>query len=473
MTTSQKPLVLYAVPPREGHMRPALQITSHLSSLGFDVTVLGTQRWRPAIEAAGAHFSPIIGLWATLDDPSRWPSIASASSPASRLAASLSGGFVTLLPSGLESVRYALAAIRRRRPGREKIVVLSDTCFSGTLALKLGADLPEGFEQDETIRSVGIGVVPTFWTSAERPPWGSGLPIDASSAGRQRNIRTLQETWDSVAEERARWILTAMNCPRPLESLYSDLSPATTRHPFWDASTICHDATLQMCLPGLEPTSSDWPERIKFAGTLPIKPPPADQSYPVWFSEIFSNSASICSSSSRKKIVFVAQGTEVLNHEVLLLPTLSALADREDVLVVACLCVKNAALDTTTLPDGRLPQNARVADYIPYDAVLAHADVFVSNSGYGGFSHAVANGVPMVQAGDTFDKPDIGRRVEWSGLGVFLEESPAQVDKLRTALDRVLGEDGFKRRAEELRGEARGYDPLGMVGEEILRVAGL
>ncbi|CAI0644903.1 unnamed protein product [Colletotrichum noveboracense] len=467
VATRTKPCVLYAVPPREGHMRPALQIVKRLITNGFDVTILGTQRWKSTIEATGGHFSPIIGLWGTLDDPDRWPKIAHASNSAARLAASLDGGFVSLLPSGLESVRFALAGMRRRQPDCG-IIVLSDTCFSGTLGLKLGTDLPEGFNKGEKIKTIGVGVVPTFWSSAERPPWGTGLPFDDSEAGKERNSDILRKTCNADAEERARWVLGIMGCPKPIESLYDNIS-TTVVHPFWDASTICHDVTLQMCLPSLEFRSSDWPDRIKFAGTLPIKPLPATLSYPAWFDDIISNSASLHGSkSNRKRIVFVAQGTEVLDHGELILPTIKALSESDDVFVVACLCVAGAKLDTSSLPDQVLPRNARVVDYFPYDAILAHADVFVSNSGYGGFQHAVSNGVPMVQAGNTFDKPDIGRRIEWSGLGVFLEDSPVTVEAVGKALTEVLATDTYKTRAEELRTEAGTFDPLKKVEDEIM-----
>ncbi|KDN67295.1 putative UDP-glucuronosyl/UDP-glucosyltransferase [Colletotrichum sublineola] len=462
-----KPHILYAVPPREGHMRPALQISKHLHDNGFNVTVLGTQKWQATIQAAGAYFSPILGLWRTLDDPTRWPDVAHASSPAARLAASLDGGFVSLLPSGLESIRFALAAIRRQEP-RCQIIVLSDTCFSGTLALRLQTDLPVGFEEGEDIRTIGIGVVPTFWTSPERPPWGSGLPLDQSERGIRRNVQAIQETWNNAAEERARWVLAMMNCAKDVESLYDDLSP-TIQHPFWDASTICHDTTLQMCLPSLEFPSSDWPGKIKFAGTLPIKPLPPNLVYPSWFNEILANSATLHPSTlDRRKIVFVAQGTEVLDHRELIIPTMKALAGQDDVLVIACLCVAGATLGTDNFEDGKMPSNARVVDYFPYDAILAHADVFVSNSGYGGFQHAVANGVPMVQAGNVFDKPDIGRRIEWSGLGIYMVESPPTVRGIHLAVTTVLSDGKYQKRANVLKKEAEESDPFKQITEEIL-----
>lgn len=242
MPDTDRPLILYALPPREGHIRPALQICSHLVSRGFDVTLLGTPRWKHAIEAAGASYAPVIGLWATLDDlfspKSRWRHVLAAPSPAEQrrlLTADLSH---KVLAGGLESVRHALAEMRHRHQllssssgttaaattawlrGTKTVVILSDTCFSGTLPLKLGADMPPGYE-GVTIRTVGIGVVPQFWAAPARPPWGLGLPHDPSEEGVQRNLREYAKEWDQQAEERARWVLESLNCDETVDMLFA------------------------------------------------------------------------------------------------------------------------------------------------------------------------------------------------------------------------------------------------------------
>ena len=81
----------------------------------------------------------------------------------------------------------------------------------------------------------------------------------------------------------------------------------------------------------------------------------------------------------------VAQGTMELDYDLLVMPTIRAFAERPDVLVVAILCTRGATLDSklADLPQGRLPPNVHVVDHFPYDAVLEHADVFVSQGGYG------------------------------------------------------------------------------------------
>lgn len=223
----EKPILLYVLPPREGHMRPALQITSHLIARGFDITILGVTAWKDAITSAGAHFAPMIGLWATLDDltspKSRWkPILDLADNPKEmrrQLTAALSH---KVLPTGLESVRNALTEIRHRYSASwegRTVVILSDTCFSGTLPLKLGSDRPPGY-QNINLRTVGIGVVPQFWASSSRPPWGVGLPYDPTEAGVQRNLKVYAEEWDQEAEDRARWVCEALNCDETVDDLF-------------------------------------------------------------------------------------------------------------------------------------------------------------------------------------------------------------------------------------------------------------
>lgn len=460
-------------------MRPALQICACLIAKHIDVTILGSSKWEAAIKAVGAHFSPIIGLWNTLDDYTRWPTIAFATDPAQRLAASLAEGFTTLLPSGYQSVWFALAGMRSRL-GKRKIVVLSDTCFSGTIPLKLGADLPPGFDEEEELRVLGISVVPAHWVSPERPPWGSGLPYDSSEAGKARNCAAHAAVWNQDAEDKARDILNMMNCPKLLDTVLDKYTTDhhSLRHPFWDVVPFANDTTLQMGLSSLEYPASNWPLHFKFAGPLPLKALPSDLTYPPWWKDVEQHSATqgthLQAKGNRKRIITVTQGTEVLDYSQLIVPTICALSCRENLLVIVLLGARGATLDAYVehLPGQTLPANTRVLDYFPYDALLAHSDVFVSNSGYGGLTHAVTNGVPMVQTGKDFDKPDIGRRVEYAGLGLFLENPPPEPKDVQNAVDQILTDDTYRVRAKALQAEAKAARPLEMVEAEIMKLAG-
>jgi UDP:flavonoid glycosyltransferase YjiC (YdhE family) len=79
--------------------------------------------------------------------------------------------------------------------------------------------------------------------------------------------------------------------------------------------------------------------------------------------------------------------------------------------------------------------------------------VFVTNGGYGGLHFALAHGVPVVVAGETEDKMETSRRVEWSGTGINLRTANPSEKQIADAVGRVLNERRFRERAHALRGE--------------------
>ncbi|MGH3820631.1 MAG: glycosyltransferase, partial [Pseudonocardiaceae bacterium] len=93
----------------------------------------------------------------------------------------------------------------------------------------------------------------------------------------------------------------------------------------------------------------------------------------------------------------------------LVTPTVSGLAG-DDVLVVA-VGVRDP--DELGLPS--LRPNVRVARFIPFTLLLPFVDVYVTNGGFGGVQYALSHGVPIIVAGTTEDKPEIGHRVAYAG----------------------------------------------------------
>ncbi len=92
-----------------------------------------------------------------------------------------------------------------------------------------------------------------------------------------------------------------------------------------------------------------------------------------------------------------------------------------------------------------LPDNVRVATYLPYDQLLPRTDVFVSNGGYGGVHYALEHGVPLVVAGTTEDKAEVTARVEWSGAGVNLRTNRPTSDQVADAVRLVLDDPGYRK----------------------------
>lgn len=166
------------------------------------------------------------------------------------------------------------------------------------------------------------------------------------------------------------------------------------------------DHYAQFAVPGFEYPRRDLPPTVSFVGPVSRISRPA--ALPDWWSDL----------DEGRPVVHVSQGT-IVNEDPseLILPTLRALADHDVLVVVTTGGASLAAL-------GTLPQNARAAEFIGYDDLMPRVDVFVTNGGYGGLHYALAHGAPMVVAGDTEDKFETSRRVEWSRTGVNLRAAP-------------------------------------------------
>src|ERR1700732_2135047 len=175
----------------------------------------------------------------------------------------------------------------------------------------------------------------------------------------------------------------------------------------------------------------DLPPSVHFVGTPPMIPNQA--SLPSWAHEL----------DGSRKVVLVTQGT-LANHNFGLLigPTLAALANESDLLVVATA----GGRPVEAIP-GPIPANARLSQYLPFEWILPKIDVFVTNGGYGSVNQAMSFGIPLVTAGLTEDKADVNARVAWSGVGIDLATNEPTPQALRDAIRTVLDKPNYRSRA--------------------------
>jgi UDP:flavonoid glycosyltransferase YjiC (YdhE family) len=155
----------------------------------------------------------------------------------------------------------------------------------------------------------------------------------------------------------------------------------------------------------------------------------------------------------KQPVVLVTQGTIATDAQHLLAPSMKALAG-EDVLVIAAGVKSDefAGIDA-------VPANARVEAFIPFKPLLPHVDLYITNGGFGGIHHALANGVPIVCCGTTEDKPEICNRVAYSGVGINLKTKKPAPQRIQEAVKRVLSEPSYRQRARELQAELAQHDP--------------
>jgi UDP:flavonoid glycosyltransferase YjiC (YdhE family) len=91
-----------------------------------------------------------------------------------------------------------------------------------------------------------------------------------------------------------------------------------------------------------------------------------------------------------------------------------------------------------------------VESYLSYELILPETSVFVTNGGYNGVQQALSYGVPVVLAGASEDKPQVGARVNWSGAGIDLKTGTPTAEQIRDAVLLLLRDPGYRDRAKAL-----------------------
>ncbi len=417
---------LLCATPIQGHVAPLVAISEHLVSRGHRVSVLTGSRFRDAVTATGAQHRTLGGI-ADFDDRvmqdhlperDRHRGIA-------KLRYDIETIFIRTVPDQARAVEAAVAELAPD-------AILVDAAFAGILPTLL---------EDPAGRPpvLAAGVIPLSQSSTDAAPYGLGLAPSASAMGRVRN-RALNALVQQVLFRKTQQLAnrTMAELGRPgLPSFVLDLSRL-------------FDRFLQLSPAEFEYPRRDLSPNLRFVGTV-LPPAPVTGVLPEWWADLDGD----------RPVVHVTQGT-IDNKDFgrVVRPTLDALADREVLVVVA-----TGGRPVEELGD--LPPNARAAEFLPYDLLLPKTDVFVTNAGYGGTQYALSHGVPIVAAGDTEDKPEVSMRAAWAGVGVNLRTGTPTAAAVRRAVDTVLADHGYRRRAHVLAAQIRHYDTFGDIEAEL------
>ncbi|KAK2671111.1 hypothetical protein RAB80_013533 [Fusarium oxysporum f. sp. vasinfectum] len=412
---TSKPHLVFGATPVDGHTYPLIRIAEDLVQRGFEVTFIAGDQFEKAITDAGVQHVTV----PPLVNPKLMAEREAIPAGIPRLLYDIRHIFTGQTPERWRILKGVLEGIRAEDPERE-VVVMPETCFMGANPISLGGPLPKGYTKRPKV--INLNPIPYMATSIDTAPFGPGLPPDSTESGRARNQFMNQMMVggpfaDVIAHQEE--VLKGLGTTEILE-------PQIPFH-HW---MLMHDLSIQMCPPSLEYSRSDVPSNVKFS---------------------------------------VTQGTIARDATNLIIPTIKAFSDRDDLLVVAILGQRGAFLPD----DITIPSNTRVIDYLPYDALLPHASVFVMNAGYGGFLHGVTNGVPLVLAGETEDKPEIAMRGEWSGVAVNLKTGRPTPDTVRSGVDRILADDSFKKRVDEIKAENEAMKFFDFIEEQVLSVESL
>lgn len=414
--------VLVAAMPFAGHVQPMAAVAAELAGRGHEVVAYTGKKYGERFADVGARWLP----WEQAPDfdesdlAATFPQVTDGRGPRAVIA-NLEHVF---LRTGTGQAADLLAA------GPFDVLVSDQLAIGSALAA----------ERTRTPWA-SVAVSPLGLPSRDLPPIGLALLPGRGVAGRMRNA-ILRRTTQLVLGRRLDAVAAEVRASVELPP-----SPVPAMAAFYSPQLV-----LAHGVPELDFPRSDLPAHVHFVGRL--APPASGRRLPEWWSAV---------ETDERPLVHVTQGTYDVDPADLLLPALSGLAG---VPVQVAAATGGAALAAD-----RVPGNAHQAPFLPYDALLPRTAVMVTNGGFGGVLAGLAAGVPLVVAGGTLDKPEIARRVGWSGAGIDLRTGRPSALAVREAVERVLAEPSFAARAKQIAGSIGRHGGAAAAAELVERLA--
>ncbi|GJD22350.1 glycosyltransferase, MGT family [Rivularia sp. IAM M-261] len=412
-----------------GHVNPALPIVRKLVERGHEVWWYTGKGFKEKIEATGARHVPIrtgIDYTDVNTIPQSWIEQKDALKGVAQFKYYLKHGFIDSAVTQLED----LTNILNEFPAD---VLLCDVFCLGISWLHEKTGLPWA--------AFGMSALP--FNSRDTAPFGLGIPPGNSWVEKLRN-RFLNYLSQNVLMRDVKLHLDrarkSVGLPKKSQDFFT-----TALSPF---------LYLQGTTPSFEYPRSDLAPQIHFIGTF-LPPAPAFTP-PTWWDDLKLD----------KPIIHVTQGTVATEVKDLILPTIEAFAN-EDVLLI----VTTGGQPIENLQLNPIPKNVRLERFIPHAYLLPYVDVMVTNGGFNGVQTALAFGVPMVTAGQTEEKPEIGARVQWTGTGIDLKTSTPTPQQIRNAVMKILSSPKYKERAESFKAEINRYDTPTLATELLEQLA--
>jgi MGT family glycosyltransferase len=276
-----------------------------------------------------------------------------------------------------------------------------------------------------------ITFVPHFWhaTGAEDVPFGSGWSPARTPIGKAI-FRRLHK-FERMGLEYGR---DELNETRRVVGL----DPVDRVH-----GALSRELVIVGTLPQLEPPRT-WPEHVKVVGPVMWEPP----------------SDAVAIPQGDEPLVVVAPSTaQDLDHSVLG----AAVHGLRD-LPVRVLAAKNGREPARALQPGK---NTSVVDWVSYSQVFPPADVVVCHGGHGTIMRALTSGAAVVVTPASGDQYENAARVRWAKVGVSVPNRFIRSGSIAAAVEKVLAEPDYSKRALELAAWSAENDAAARAADEI------
>jgi len=396
----------------DGHVAPSLPIVQKLVERSHEVAWLTGRKYEGRIKAIGAKFHPL---------PEKTDS-------------SLTDMYV-FHPglkelTGLAQIKYYIKHIFL--DACEPEIEVLDTIIANFPADVLVGDTITFFtffkSEISGIPSAMISLLPLALPDKNVAPFGLGLTPGESFFPKARN-RFLNLLVNHVL---LRDVTQYANTTR------QKLGLPRLDGPFFPAMFQIPDLIMHISTPAFEYPRSNLPENLHFIGPI-LKEKELTYQQPAWWDDL-------CGVAP---VILVNQGTIATNLQDLVIPTIEGLQS-EPMLIIA-VPVKEGQI-------GKIPPNVRVEPFIPFEHLLPHVDVMITNGGYGGVQMALAHGIPLIVAGDTDDKMEVAARVEWSKTGINLKKQRPTADEIKYAVRKILDNPIYGDNAKRIQSDFSQYN---------------
>ncbi len=416
------PNFLFYTAPADGHFNPCRPIVKKLLSRGNKVGWITGKRYREKVERIGGTFFP----WPDEIDPGDialydfWPEL-NRLTGIKQVKYYLKHIFLDTIPLLLDRLDKVLAQFPA------DMVIADNITFAPFIKTELGGP-----------PSAMISLLPLSYPSIDTAPFGLGLLPHKGFMYRKRNQFLYIFFKYFLFREMGRYvnnIRTKLNLP-PIN--YSIIE--------WAYQVP--ELVLQLTTPSFEYPRTALPDHIKFIGPVLLEPS-SHVTLPPWWEDLLGD----------RKVILVNQGTVANNLDQLVEPVLKGLAN-EDVLIVA-VPVKEGQLDVSAYP------HVRAAPFIPFDQLLPHVDLMITNGGYGGTQLALAHGIPLIMSGATDDKMEVAARVEWSGAGINLRKLVPTPAEIRSSVQQIWADPSYIANAKRIQQDFLRYDASQLAAEHL------
>lgn len=245
---------------------------------------------------------------------------------------------------------------RKKYGDKKPLISLYDQTIGGHRTFLLGVP---GIKPDA---SIGISMQPLMVHSNDTYPVRDGKKPHQGPDARAIHQKAYDDHSDQYEWEVSKAWWAKLKDMGSTRDVFTQILDGMNRDP---------DLLITMGIPEFEFPRTDLDLNLRYFGAFkkPQKTSSASPDLPSWWDDLRKAKA------AGKKIVVVSQGTVETNPNDLILPTLEAFKDRDDVLVIGTFYFS----EPEDVPGLAVPKNARVAKYIPHDELLPYVNAHKPN----------------------------------------------------------------------------------------------